>query len=128
MDSEVFPNTRKDAAGLKDTAVEAAKDLRDTAATHIDKAKGHVENLKSTAVDAAKDLRSTAAGHLDKARGQVRELGTHANEEGAEHLQQVRGQVEDVADSARAYISARPLMAVGVALAVGYILGARRRS
>jgi ElaB/YqjD/DUF883 family membrane-anchored ribosome-binding protein len=127
MDSEVFPNTRKDAAGLKDTAVEAAKDLRDTAATHLDKAKGQVENLKSTAVDAAKDLRSTAAGHLEKARGQVRELGTHAKAEGAEHLHQVRGQVEDLTDAARTYISARPLAAVGVALAIGFILGARRR-
>ncbi len=127
MDSEVFPNTRKDVAGLKDTAVDAAKDLRDTAATHLDKAKGHVENLKSTAVDAAKDLKSTAAGHLEKARGQVRELASHAKDEGTEHLQQVRGQLEDVTDSARAFISARPLAAVGVALAIGFVIGAARR-
>jgi ElaB/YqjD/DUF883 family membrane-anchored ribosome-binding protein len=127
MESEAFPNTRKDVAGLKDTAVDAAKDLRDTAATHLDKAKGHVENLKSTAVDAAKDLRSTAAGHLEKARGQVRELATHAKEEGSDQVTRVRGQLEDVTDSARAYISARPLAAVGIALAVGFIIGASRR-
>jgi ElaB/YqjD/DUF883 family membrane-anchored ribosome-binding protein len=127
MEKEAFSSTRKDVAGLKDTAVDAAKDLRDTAATHLDKAKDHVENLKSTAVEAAKDLRSTAAGHVDKARGQFRELASHAQAEGAQHLKKVRGQLEDVTDSARDYISARPLAAVGIALAIGFIIGATRR-
>jgi ElaB/YqjD/DUF883 family membrane-anchored ribosome-binding protein len=127
MDTETFPKSRQDASNLKDTAVEAAKDLRDTASQHLDKAKGHVSDLKSTAVDAAKDLKSTAAGHVEKAKGQVRDLATHAQEEGAEQLQQVRGKVDDVADSARAYISARPLASVGIALAVGFLFGLARR-
>ena len=127
METEAFPNTRKDVAGLKDTAVGAAKDLRDTAATHLDKAKGHVSDLKATAVEAAKDLSSTAAGHAEKAKGQLKELAAHAQDEGTEQLKQVRGQLDDVTDSARAYISSRPLAAVGVALAVGFLIGLSRR-
>jgi ElaB/YqjD/DUF883 family membrane-anchored ribosome-binding protein len=125
--TETFPNTRKDVSGLKDTAVGAAKDLRDTAAEHLGKAKGQVAELKTTAVDAAKDLKSTAAGHVEKAKGQLRDLATHAQSEGAEQLQQVRGQLGDLTDSARAYVSARPLAAVGVALAVGFLVGLTRR-
>ncbi len=127
MDTEAFPNTREDVNKLKDTAVDAAKDLRDTAATHLDKAKGHVAELRTTAVEAAKDLKSTAAGHAEKAKGQLRDLGTHAKAEGAEQLKQVRGQFDELADSTRAYISARPLAAVGVALAVGFLFGLSRR-
>jgi ElaB/YqjD/DUF883 family membrane-anchored ribosome-binding protein len=125
--SEKFPNTRKDVSDLKDTAVGAAKDLRDTAAQHLDKAKGHVSELKTTAVEAAKDLKSTASGHAEKAKSQLRDLASHAQAEGAEQLQQVRGQLSDLTDSARAYVSARPLAAVGVALAVGFLVGLTRR-
>jgi ElaB/YqjD/DUF883 family membrane-anchored ribosome-binding protein len=125
--TESFPNTRQDVAKLKDTAVDAAKDLRDTAATHLDKAKGHVSELKTTAVEAAKDLKSTASGHAEKAKGQLRDLASHAQAEGADQLDQVRGKLDDVTDSARAYISARPLAAVGVALAVGFLFGLSRR-
>ena len=127
METEAFPNTRQDVANLKDTAVGAAKDLRDTAATHLEKAKSHVSDLKSTAVDAAKDLSSTAAGHVEKAKGQIRDLTSHAKEEGTEHIKQVRGQLDDVTDSARSYIASRPLAAVGVALAIGFFLGLSRR-
>jgi ElaB/YqjD/DUF883 family membrane-anchored ribosome-binding protein len=127
METEAFSNTRQDVAKLKDTAVDAAKDLRDTAATHLDKAKGHVSDLKTTAVEAAKDLKSTAAGHVEKAKGQLRELATHAKDEGTEQVQVVRGQLDDLTGSTRAYIAARPLAAVGVALAVGFLFGLSRR-
>jgi ElaB/YqjD/DUF883 family membrane-anchored ribosome-binding protein len=127
MDTETFPNSRQDVAKLKETAVDAAKDLRDTASTHIDKAKQHVSDLKDTAVDAARDLKSTAAGHVEKAKGQFRDLAGHAQAEGSEQLDQVRGQLDDVTDSARSYIAARPLAAVGVALAVGFLVGLSRR-
>lgn len=127
METEAFPQTRKDVSNLKDTAVDAAKDLRDTAATHIDKAKGHVSELKTTAVEAAKDLTSTAAGHVEKAKGQLRDLASHAQSEGTEQIKVVRGQLDDLTESARSYISARPLAAVGVALAVGFLFGLTRR-
>jgi ElaB/YqjD/DUF883 family membrane-anchored ribosome-binding protein len=127
METETFPNSRQDVANLKDTAVEAAQDLRDTASTHIDKAKQNVSDLKTTAVDAAKDLKSTAAGHAEKAKGQLRDLATHAQAEGTEHLNQVRGQFDDMAQSARTYISSRPLASVGIAVAVGFLFGLSRR-
>lgn len=111
MDTETFPNTRKDAENLKETAVGAAKELRDTAAVHLDKAKGHVADLKTTAVEAAKDLKSTATGHVEKAKGQLRDLASHAQAEGAERLNQVCGQLDDVTDATRSYISARPAWA-----------------
>jgi ElaB/YqjD/DUF883 family membrane-anchored ribosome-binding protein len=125
--SEAFPNTRKDVSNLKETAVVAAKDLRDTAATHLDKAKVHVADLKTTAVEAAKDLSSTAAGHVDKAKGQLRTLADHAQSEGTEQIKQVRSQLGDLTDSARTYIAARPFAAVGVAFAVGFLFAVARR-
>ncbi len=127
METETFPNTRQDVEKLKETATDAAKDLRETAATHLDKAKGHVNDLKTTAIDAANDLKSTAGGHAEKAKGQLRDLATHARTEGAEHVQKVRSQLNDVVDSARDYVSARPLACVGVALAVGFLVGLTRR-
>ena len=127
MQTETFPNSRKDVENLKTTAVDAAKDLRDTASTHLEKAKENVGELKATAIDAARDLKSTAAGHVDKAKGQLRDLAGHAQEEGTNQLHQMRGQFDDVADSTRAYISARPLASVGVAIAVGFLFGLSRR-
>jgi ElaB/YqjD/DUF883 family membrane-anchored ribosome-binding protein len=127
MQTDTFPNSREDVSKLKDTAVDAAKDLRDTASTHLDKAKQNVSDLKTTAVDAARDIKSTAAGHVEKAKGQFRDLASHAQTEGKEHLKQVRGQMDDVTDSARAYVSARPLASIGIALAVGFLFGLSRR-
>ncbi len=127
METEAFPNTRQDVAKLKDTAVTAAKDLRETASEHLGKAKVHVSELKSTAVDAAKDLKSTAAVHVEKAKGQLRELASHAREEGGEHLSEVRGRFENLTQAARDYVSARPLACVGVAVAAGFLLGLTRR-
>jgi hypothetical protein len=42
-----FPETRRDVGNLKNTAVEAAKDLASTATTHANKAKGQVQDLAS---------------------------------------------------------------------------------
>ena len=39
----------------------------------------------------------------------------------------LQGQFDDLTASTRDYISARPLAAVGVALAVGFLLGLSRR-
>ena len=114
-------------ANLKDTAVNAATDLRDTAATHLGKARENVGDLKTTAIDAARDLKSTAAGHIEKARGQLGDLASHAQQEGREQVDQVRGQLAVFPDAARDYITARPLAAVGVALAIGFFFGLSRR-
>lgn len=107
--------------------MEAAKDLRQTASTHLEKAKTNVGDLTTTAIDAAKDLKSTAAGHVEKAKGQLRDLATHAQAEGADQLGEVRGKLEDVTAATRDYIAARPLAAVGIAVAAGFLLGLTRR-
>lgn len=86
-----------------------------------------VKNLKQTATDAAKDLASTASTHLNKARGQAQDLASHAQSEAADQFGQVQGRVGDLAEAARDYVLARPLTAIGVALAVGFLFGLSRR-
>jgi len=86
-----------------------------------------VTDLKQTARDAAKDLTSTASVHASKASGQLEKLAGHVQEEGKEQLDQVRAHLSDVFDSARDYASERPLVCIGVALAVGFLIGLSRR-
>jgi len=86
-----------------------------------------VSNLKQTATDAVNDLGSTAAVHASKAKSQFRDLSGHFQEEGGEQLMQVRTKLEDVVASARNYAAARPLTCIGIALAVGLLVGLTRR-
>lgn len=87
-----------------------------------------VGNLKTTAVEAAKDLASTATTHVNKAKGQVQDLANHAQSEAGDQLGQLRGQAGDLADAARDYVLARPLTCLGIALAAGFLVGVARRS
>jgi ElaB/YqjD/DUF883 family membrane-anchored ribosome-binding protein len=87
-----------------------------------------VNNLKQTAVEAAKDLTSTATAHASKARGQFQDLAAHAQDEAFAQVDQVKGKVSDLAETARDYVLARPLTSLGVALAVGFLFGVSRRS
>jgi len=86
-----------------------------------------VSKLKDTAVDAAKDLASTASTHVNKARGQVQDLASHAQSEARDHVGQLQGRAGDLLETARDYVLARPLTCLGTALAVGFLLGASRR-
>jgi ElaB/YqjD/DUF883 family membrane-anchored ribosome-binding protein len=86
-----------------------------------------VSNLKKTAIDAARDLSSTASVHAEKAKGQIKELAVHAQKEGGAQLDEMKGKLADVANSAREYVKARPLACVGIALAVGFVIGLTRR-
>jgi ElaB/YqjD/DUF883 family membrane-anchored ribosome-binding protein len=86
-----------------------------------------VGNLKNTAVEAAKDLASTASVHANKAKGQVQDLANHAQSEASDQIGQFRGQANDLVDAARDYVLARPLTCLGVALAFGFIFGLARR-
>ena len=79
--------------------------------------------LRETAIDAAKDLKSTAAVHAEKARAQFNDLSGHVKEEGTAHLGQVQDSLSDVVNSARQYVLARPLASLGVAIGVGLLLG-----
>ena len=87
-----------------------------------------LSNLKNTAVDAAKDIGSTAAVHAKKVQGNLENIATNAQSEGREQLDQVKTNLADVGVQVRAYIAERPLAAVGVALFLGYLVGRSRRS
>ena len=86
-----------------------------------------VSNLKQTATDAVNDLGSTASVHASKAKSQIKDLVGHFQDEGNEQLDQAKGKLLDVVNSARDYASERPLVCIGVALAVGFLIGLSRR-
>src|ERR1700761_379933 len=88
-----------------------------------------LSNLKQTAVDAAKDLSSTAVVHATKAKGQLKDLAGHVQEEGGTHLDQVKVKLSDVVASAQEFAAERPFTCIGAALAVGFLfaLAARGR-
>jgi ElaB/YqjD/DUF883 family membrane-anchored ribosome-binding protein len=86
-----------------------------------------ISNLKQTAVDAAKDIGSTATVHAKKAQSNLKELASHAKEESGDHLNQVKSGFADLADQFRDYVVERPLATVGTALAIGFVLGFLRR-
>ncbi|MGC9944651.1 MAG: hypothetical protein ABSE48_22745 [Verrucomicrobiota bacterium] len=86
-----------------------------------------VTNLKQTALHAADDLSSTVSAHASKARGQLKKLAGHVQKEGGEQLDEVTGKLSDLLDSARDYASERPLVCIGIALAVGFLIGLSRR-
>ena len=86
-----------------------------------------LSNLKQTAVDAARDLGSTAAVHASKAKGQFKDLAGHVQEEGGSHLDRVKVKLSDVVDSARQFATGRPMTCIGTALAAGFLLGLSAR-
>jgi ElaB/YqjD/DUF883 family membrane-anchored ribosome-binding protein len=81
-----------------------------------------IDNLKRTASDAAADISSAAAPHVGKAKGQLTELAGHARAEVGDRLGQVQGSFADVVDSAKGYVTAKPWVAVGIAVGVGVVL------
>lgn len=99
----------------------------DNPSTSFPETRKDVSNLKNTAVDAAKDLASTASTHVNKARGQVEDLAAHAQNEARDQFGQFKGQATDLLDAARDYVLARPLTCLGTALAVGFLFGLTRR-
>lgn len=86
-----------------------------------------ISNLKNTATEAARDLGSTASAHAAKAKDQARDLAKHAQEEGKEELDHAKVKLCDLANSARSYVSSRPMASLGIAVAVGMVMGAMFR-
>ena len=87
-----------------------------------------ISQLKQTATDAVNDLGSTALVHASKATGQLRDLAGHIQEEGGEQFDQVKGRLGDLVETARGYASERPLTCIGIAFAVGFLIGLTRSS
>lgn len=102
--------------------------MNETIESAFPQTRQELSNLKHTAVDAAKDIGSTASVHARKVQGNLENLATKAQSEGTEQLNQVKTGLADLAQSARDYLAARPLAAVGTALAVGFLLGRSRRA
>lgn len=86
-----------------------------------------VLRLRQSATDAVNDFGSTAATHASKVKGQLQELAGHARDESSQKLNMVRARVTELADSAVDFASDRPLLCIGIALAVGYLIGRNRR-
>jgi ElaB/YqjD/DUF883 family membrane-anchored ribosome-binding protein len=86
-----------------------------------------LSNLKQTAVDAAKDLGSTATTHAKRAQSHLEDLAVHAQEEGAQQVDQAKVRLADVGGKVLDYVTANPLASIGVALAIGFLVGVSRR-
>ena len=80
-----------------------------------------LSKLKETAVDAAKDIGSTASVHADKVKGNLKSIAESAQIETSEHLDQAKSALNDLGKAAGDYVAARPLASIGVALAVGFL-------
>jgi ElaB/YqjD/DUF883 family membrane-anchored ribosome-binding protein len=86
-----------------------------------------VSRLKQTATDAINDLSSTAFVHASRAKSQLQDLAGHVQEEGGEQLDQVKGKLSDLVDVARDFAFERPIVCIGAALALGFLIGFSRR-
>ncbi len=80
-----------------------------------------LSNLKQTATDAAADL----GEHSDKAKKQLGDLSQHVRTEGAEQLQPAKESFSDLVESARDYVGQKPFLFIGMAAAVGFLVGRR---
>jgi len=102
--------------------------MNETLESAFPQTRQELSNLKNTAVDAAKDIGSTASVHAKKVQGNLENLATNAQKETGEQLNQVTSSLSDLGDQARDYIAARPLAAIGAALVLGYLFGRFRSS
>jgi len=97
--------------------------MNETIESSFPQTRQELSNLKSTAVDAAKDIGSTASVHAKKVQGSLESLASNAQRETGDQLNQVKGSLGDLANEARDYITDRPWTVIGIALAVGFIVG-----
>ncbi|HUB66940.1 MAG TPA: hypothetical protein VL981_05590 [Candidatus Methylacidiphilales bacterium] len=96
--------------------------------TSFPQTKQDIQNLKQLTADAAKEIGDTASIHAGKARVQLGELAGHAKEETLDQVNRVGGGLNEVVNSARVYISARPLASMAVAFSLGILFGFSRRN
>ncbi len=80
-----------------------------------------LSKLKETAVDAAKDIGSTAAVHADKVKGNLKSIAESAQIEAGEHVDQAKSVLNDLAQAAGDYVTSRPLASIGLAFFVGFL-------
>lgn len=117
--------------GAKDAVGGALGDTKLQAEGKADKAAGTVQNAVGGAKDAARDLAGDAQGELARLRGEVdrltRERVTPALAGAAEtaegYVRQARDTVSEQSERVSDAVRERPLLAVGIAAAAGYLIG-----
>lgn len=91
--------------------------------------KNDLSKIKNTAVEAAQDLGERAAVHAEKAKNEFGNLAKDAQEEGKKELENAKVKLTDIVSCAKNYVSERPLVVVGAALVIGFLMGnCRNRS
>jgi len=75
-----------------------------------------VSRLRQTATDAVNDMDFTGAAQSSEAKSPLKKLVQHLHGEGSE-------KIEGILSTSREFISQRPLICVGAALAVGILIG-----
>jgi ElaB/YqjD/DUF883 family membrane-anchored ribosome-binding protein len=83
----------------------------------------NLNDLKDTALDASRDLGKTALDHAGRAKSQLTKFASDAKSDAMDQLDQVRGSAAEVMDTALEYVSARPLASLGIVLGVGVLIG-----
>jgi uncharacterized protein YjbJ (UPF0337 family) len=115
----------------KDAAGSALGDTKLQAEGKADKVAGTVRNTAGGAKDATRDLGDDVQGELARLRNQVSRLMDEnvtpalAGAAGAaeDYARQAKGVVVEQSERASAVIQERPLLAVGIGFAAGYLVG-----
>ncbi len=132
MDNDRMAGAAQKLGGsAKDAVGGALGDTKLQAEGKADKAAGTVQNAFGGAKDAARDLGGDAQGQLARLRDQVgRLMGEKvtpalAGAAGAaeDYARQARDTVAQQSERASEIVKERPLLAVGVGLAAGYLIG-----
>jgi len=87
-----------------------------------------ISHLTQTATRADSLIMSPAIKHASRVRDRLIELTGHAQDAVVQQLNEAKGRLFDVSNIARDYASKRPFACLGVALAVGFLVGLTRRS
>ncbi len=132
MDNDrIAGTTQKLGGGAKDALGGALGDTKLQAEGKADKAAGAVQNAFGGAKDAGRDLGDDAQGELSRLRGEVERLTREhvtpalagAAETAEGYARQAKDAVAEQSERASEIVRERPLLAVGLGLATGYLIG-----
>lgn len=123
--------TQKLGGSAKDALGGALGDTKLQAEGKTDKAAGAVQNAAGGAKDAVRDLGDGAQGELSRLRGEVDRLmgervtpalaGAAGTAE--DYARRAKDSVAEQAERVSDIVTERPLLAVGLGLATGYLIG-----
>jgi ElaB/YqjD/DUF883 family membrane-anchored ribosome-binding protein len=82
-----------------------------------------VSRLRQSATDAVNDFSTSAVSHANKVGGQLVDLADHLHREGRSHFERAKGKAFDLARTGGTFARENPLACIGVALALGVLIG-----